>query len=168
MDKSITINKVKCVSNTAELGHILRDSRRVQSITISDTSDFVSVGKRFISEIERGKQTALLDKTLEYLTQLGLSLHIYPRNVLSLVPPYGAVNDIKAIGALARHHRKEQKATLNTVKEISGLSLRFLSDFERGNNSQIGKALTALSTYGLDVLVSPGNYRLSKADLVNG
>ncbi len=166
--KSITTNNVTHVRNTSELGSILRDSRRAQAITISDTSDFVSVGKRFISEIERGKQTALFGKVLEYLTQLGLSLHIYPKNVLGIAPPYGALNDIKAIGALARHHRKEQKATLNTVQEISGLSLRFLSDFERGNNSQIGKVLTALSTYGLDVFVSPGSYRLSKADLING
>jgi HTH-type transcriptional regulator / antitoxin HipB len=167
MTKSISTDKVKHVHNPAELGQYLRDHRREQSTTIRDTSHFVSLGERFISEIERGKQTAFFDKTLQYLDLLGLSLHIYPRNTLKILSPYGTFGDIKAIGALARHHRKNQKATLYTVKELSGLSLRFLSDFERGKNTQVGKALAALETYGLEVAISPRNYRLNKADLLN-
>lgn len=163
----ISINKIKHIHNPEELGRYLRNHRREQSTTISDTSHLVSLGERFISEIERGKQTAFFDKTIQYLDQLGLSLHIYPRNALKILSPYGAFNDIKAIGALARHHRKNQNATLNTIKELSGLSLRFLSDFERGKNSQVGKALTALETYGLEVAISPRNYRLDKAGLLN-
>lgn len=159
--------KVKHVHSPAELGRYLRDRRREQSTTISHASQFVSLGERFISEIERGKLSAFFDKTLQYLDQLGLSLHIYPKNTLDIVSPYGASNDIKAIGALARHHRKNQKASLNTVNELSGLSLRFLSDFERGKNSQVGKALAALDTYGLEVVISPKNYRLNRADLFN-
>lgn len=167
MTKRIAPKKVKHIDNTAELGRYLRASRRQQAVTISDASALVSLGERFISEIERGKETAFLDKTLQYIDQLGLSLHIYPRNTLTIRPPYGALDDIKAIGQLARQHRKKQNATMETVKQISGLGLRFLSEFERGNNSQIGKALSALKTYGLEVVVSPKNYRLSKADLTN-
>ena len=74
-------------------------------------------------------------------------------------------DNIEAIGQLARQHRKKQNATLETVKQISGLGLRFLSEFERGKNSRVGKALRALNTYGLEVVISPKNYRLSKADL---
>ncbi len=159
--------KAQHIHGIAELGRYLRDRRHEQDSTISDASSFTSIGERFISEIERGKKTAFFDKTLQYLNLLGLSLQIYPRNTLSIQSPYGAFTDIKAIGALARHHRKKQKATLETVKELSDLSLRFLSDFERGNNCQIGKALTALKTYGLEVAISPRNYRLSKADLLD-
>ncbi|VAW56814.1 hypothetical protein MNBD_GAMMA07-1793 [hydrothermal vent metagenome] len=166
MTKATILTKVQHIHSTAELGHYLRDRRHEQATTISNASSFSSIGERFISEIERGKQTAFFDKTLQYLNLLGLSLQIYPRNALSIQSPYGAFTDIKAIGALARHHRKNQKATLNTVKELSDLSLRFLSDFERGNNCQIGKALDALKTYGLEVAISPRNYRLSKADLL--
>ena len=165
MTKSIAPKKVKHIDNAAELGRYLRASRREQAVTISDASALVSLGERFISEIERGKETAFLDKTLQYINQLGLSLHIYPRNALTIHSPYGALDDIKAIGQLARQHRKKQNATMETVKQISGLGLRFLSEFERGNNSQIGKALSALKTYGLEVVISPKNYRLSKADL---
>lgn len=155
------------IQSTAELGRYLRSHRREQAATINDASNFSVLGERFISEIERGKKTAFFDKTLKYIVLLGLSLHIYPRNVLNIQSPYGAFTDIKDIGALARQHRKDQKATLDTVKEISGLSLRFLSDFERGKNSQIGKALTALKNYGLEVAIAPKNYRLNKADLLN-
>lgn len=160
-------DRVKHVHNPEQLGHYLRERRREQASTINNTSHFVSLGERFISEIERGKQTAFFDKTLQYLDQLGLTLHIYPKNTLRILSPYGTFTDIEAIGALARHHRKNQKATLDTVKDLSGLSLRFLSDFERGNNCQIGKALTALKTYGLEVAISPRNYRLSKTDLLD-
>lgn len=159
--------KVQHICSTAELGGYLRDHRQEQAATIRDASSFASIGERFISEIERGKQTAFFDKTLQYINLLGLRLQIYPRNALSIQSPYGAFTDIKAIGALARHHRKSQKATLNTVKELSDLSLRFLSDFERGNNCQIGKALAALKIYGLEVAISPRNYRLSKAGLLD-
>lgn len=167
MTQTTSKTRAKHIQNTTELGHYLRDHRRSQDSTISDTSRFGTLGERFISEIERGKETAFFDKTLQYLNLLGLSLHIYPRNVLSIQPPYGAFSDLKAIGALARHHRKTQKATLDTVKELSGLGLRFLSDFERGRNCQVGKALLALRFYGLELAIAPKNYRLSKADLLN-
>lgn len=167
MAKSTSTEKVTHVHDPADFGRVLRDRRREQSTTIRDASSYAALGERFISEIERGKQTAFFGKTLQYLSLLGLTLQIYPRNAHSIQSPYGAFADLKAIGALARHHRKEQKATLETVKELSGLSLRFLSDFERGNNSQIGKALAALRIYGLEVAISPRNYRLNKADLLN-
>lgn len=167
MIQIIDKNRAQHIQSTAELGRYLRDRRREQASTISDASSLAALGERFISEIERGKESAFFDKTLQYLNLLGLSLHIYPRNALSIQSPYGSFTDLKAIGALARHHRKIQKATLETVKELSGLSLRFLSDFERGNNCQIGKALSALKNYGLEVAITPRNYRLSKADLLN-
>jgi len=155
------------IHSPTELGRYLRHRRREQNNTIRDASGIASIGERFISEIERGKPTAFFDKTLQYLNLLGLSLHIYPKNALSIQSPYGVFTDIESIGAVARHHRKDQKATLDTVSELSDLSLRFLSDFERGNNSQVGKALAALKTYGLEVTIAPKNYRLSKADLLN-
>ena len=167
MTQTTSETRVEQIQGTTELGGYLRDHRRSQASTIKDTSHLAALGERFISEVERGKETAFFDKTLQYINLLGLSLHIYPRNVLSIQPPYGALSDLKAIGALARHHRKIQKATLNTVKELSGLGLRFLSDFERGKNCQIGKALSALESYGLELAIAPKNYRLSKRDLLN-
>jgi hypothetical protein len=62
---------------------------------------------------------------------------------------------------------KNRKPQLDTVKELFRLGLRFLSDFERGRNCQIGKALLALTFYGLELAIAPKNYRLSKVDLLN-
>ena len=167
MTQTISKTRANHIQSTTELGRCLRDRRREQASTISDVSSFASLGERFISEIERGKETASFDKALQYINLLGLSLHIYPRNVLNIQSPYGTFTDLKALGALARHHRKTQKATLDILKELSGLSLRFLSDFERGKNCRIGKALSALRHYGLEVAIAPRNYRLSKGDLLN-
>ena len=167
MTQTISKTRAKQIQSAADLGCYLRDYRRGQASTISNASRLTTLGERFISEIERGKETAFFEKILQYINLLGLNLHIYPRNVLSIQPPYGAICDLKAIGAIARHHRKTQKATLNTVKELSGLGLRFLSDFERGKNCQIGKAFLALRFYGLELAIAPKNYRLSKADLLN-
>ena len=167
MAQATSKTRAKQLQSTAELGRYLRDHRRSQASTIRDTSNFVVLGERFISEIERGKETAYFDKTLQYINLLGLSLHIYPRNVLSIQPPYGAIRNLKSIGALVRHHRKIQGISLDTVKKLSKLGLRFLSDFERGKNCQIGKALLALRVYGLELAIAPKNYRPSKADLLN-
>lgn len=167
MSTSITPKIVKGINCTAELGRYLRASRRAQAVTISDARVLVSLGERFISEIERGKETAFLDKTLQYINRLGLSLHIYPMGSLTIHSPYGVLYEIEAIGQLARWHRRKQNATLQTVRQISGLGIRFLSDLERGNNSQIGKVLIALTAYGLKVVITPKNYRLSKADLAD-
>jgi HTH-type transcriptional regulator / antitoxin HipB len=89
MTKAIILTKVQHIHGTAELGRYLRDRRHEQATTISNASSLASIGERFISEIERGKQTAFFDKTLQYLNLLGLSLQIYPRNTLSIQSPYG-------------------------------------------------------------------------------
>jgi hypothetical protein len=125
------------------------------------------LGERFISELERGKESAFLDRTLRYLSLLGLGMQIYPRNTLAIGSPYGAVADPMTLGQIMRHHRQSQNATLATVKDLSGLGLRFLSDFERGKNSRIGNVLAAFNSYGLKVVVTPKTYRLGKSDLVN-
>ena len=164
----MTETSAKRIQNAAELGRYLREHRQGQASTIRNTSHFTNLGERFISEIERGKASASLNKTLQYINLLGLSLHLYPRHVLSIKPPYGAYGELESIGALLRHHRKIQGTTLETVKQLSGLGLRFLSDFERGKNCQIGKAFLAFKTYGLVLAIAPKHYRLNKADLLNG
>jgi len=116
MTQTISKTRANHIQSTTELGRCLRDRRREQASTISDVSSFASLGERFISEIERGKETASFDKALQYINLLGLSLHIYPRNVLNIQSPYGTFTDLKALGALARHHRKTQKSTLDIVK----------------------------------------------------
>lgn len=69
---------------------------------------------------------------------------------------YGAVHTVEELGRLARAHRKHRHLTLETVSGLGNLSMRFLSEFERGKETaEIGKVLKALRTLGLEVIIQP-------------
>jgi len=69
---------------------------------------------------------------------------------------YGPIRTTEALGRLVRAHRKERGLTLETVSGLGNLSVRFLSEFERGKETaEIGKVLKALRTLGLEVTVRP-------------
>ena len=70
--------------------------------------------------------------------------------------PYGPIQSTEDIGRLVRAHRKQRGLTLETVSGLGNLSVRFLSEFERGKETaEIGKVLKALRTLGLEVIVQP-------------
>ena len=72
------------------------------------------------------------------------------------LPPYGKVRTTGELGALVRAHRKAHNHTLETVSGLGGVSVRFLSEFERGKETaEIGKILQALETLGLELRVEP-------------
>jgi len=69
---------------------------------------------------------------------------------------YGTVQTTKELGRLVRAHRKQRGLTLETVSGLGNLSMRFLSEFERGKETaEIGKVLKVLRTLGLEVIVRP-------------
>lgn len=66
------------------------------------------------------------------------------------------IPDPAALGALVRRVRREQGLTLEALYEVSGLTTRFLSEFERGKaNVSLGRAMDALAALGLTMLVLP-------------
>lgn len=70
--------------------------------------------------------------------------------------PYGPIQTTEELGRLVRAHRKQRRLTLETVSGLGNLSVRFLSEFERGKETaEIGKVLKALRTLGLEVIVWP-------------
>lgn len=74
----------------------------------------------------------------------------------SFQPPYGRVRSPQAIGQLARLERKRQDLTLDQVYSASGLTTRFLSEFERGKpNASLGRVMETLQALGLELLVLP-------------
>lgn len=69
---------------------------------------------------------------------------------------YGTIRTVAELGRLVRVHRKSRRLTLETVSGLSTLSMRFLSEFERGKETaEIGKVLKALEIMGLDIIVQP-------------
>ena len=74
----------------------------------------------------------------------------------SLQLPYGRVRSPQAMGQLVRLERKRQDLTLDKVYSASGLTTRFLSEFERGKpNASLGRVMDALQVLGLELLILP-------------
>lgn len=67
------------VRTPEELGALLRAHRKVCGLTLEQTAGVGNSGTRFLSELERGKPTVRLGKTLETLRLLGLEVVIVPR-----------------------------------------------------------------------------------------
>jgi HTH-type transcriptional regulator / antitoxin HipB len=68
------------IHNTAELGALLRAQRKAQGLTLEQLSGLSRLGMRFLSELERGKPTAELGKSLQVAALLGLDCFLIPRS----------------------------------------------------------------------------------------
>ena len=68
------------LATSAELGAALRAQRKAQGLTLEQLSGLSGLGMRFLSELERGKATAELGKTLEVIRLLGLDCFLVPRS----------------------------------------------------------------------------------------
>ena len=103
-----------------------------------------------------------LSRTVKFIAPEGTACYFLPYDhFLALLMTkyqvhYGAIQSSKALGALARAHRKQRKLTLETISGLGNLSTRFLSEFERGKETaELGKALKALHTLGLEIVIQP-------------
>ena len=69
---------------------------------------------------------------------------------------YGPIRSVIDLGQLMRSHRKGSGWTLNKVSGFANVSMRFLSELERGKDTaEIGKVLHALRLLGLEVVIVP-------------
>lgn len=60
------------------------------------------------------------------------------------------------LGRMFREERKRQGLTLEELYSLTGLSIRFLSEFERGKSSaSLGRVMVALQALGLEMLIVP-------------
>lgn len=67
------------VDSVASLGRAVRLRRKEDGLTQAQAAALCGVGARFLSELERGKETAELGKVLRVLRGLGLELTLAPR-----------------------------------------------------------------------------------------
>ncbi len=67
------------IKSVAELGKLIRTFRKQQNLTLEKVSGLSNLGMRFISELERGKETKEIGKVFTLLNNLGLELIIKPR-----------------------------------------------------------------------------------------
>lgn len=63
------------IPNAKDLGVFVRDARKRQGLTQENLAGLTGVGRRFIGDLEKGKETAELGKVLLILGALGVALY---------------------------------------------------------------------------------------------
>lgn len=69
----ITKNKI---FSAKDIGEISRNQRKKQGLKQAEAAGLLGVGVRFLSELERGKETLALGKVLQVIQGLGLRINI--------------------------------------------------------------------------------------------
>lgn len=99
--------------STGDLGNLIRWHRKSRGLSLKTTAALAGVGMRFLSELERGKETAEIGRTLKSMEVLGLDVIVQPESHQSRMEirdsaagynvPYPVVNsdDILLPGGLA-------------------------------------------------------------------
>lgn len=64
------------IISVSDLGAMIRRRRKEAGFTQARLAAFLGCGVRFVSELERGKQTVELGKVLAILSGLGLELRV--------------------------------------------------------------------------------------------
>ena len=67
------------IQTAKELGRLARTHRKSRRLTLETVSGLGNLSTRFLSEFERGKETAEIGKILKALRTLGLEVIIQPR-----------------------------------------------------------------------------------------
>lgn len=68
------------IKSTEDVGKAVRKKRKEDCLSLADAAALCGVGYRFLSELENGKPTVELGKTLQVLAGLGLDVRIGPRD----------------------------------------------------------------------------------------
>lgn len=68
------------VIDAMALGKAIRRHRKSMGLTQQDAAGLCGVGERFLSELERGKESASLGKALQVIKRLGLRVIITDQN----------------------------------------------------------------------------------------
>ena len=66
----------KVLMTPREIGNIIRDERKAQGLRQVELAAAANVGVRFLIELETGKSTAQLGKTLSVLLVLGIKISL--------------------------------------------------------------------------------------------
>lgn len=76
MDNNFSRSGQRSPDAQPAIGAIVRQARRAHGLTQTQLAGLAGTGLRFISELERGKPSVALDKTLAVLAVLGLRVQI--------------------------------------------------------------------------------------------
>ncbi len=63
------------------LGKAIQNTRKTKKMRQSDLADITGTSVKFISDVERGKETIQMDKAFVLLRALGLKLYVTPDSI---------------------------------------------------------------------------------------
>lgn len=66
------MKEIMLIQTPEEIGKIVRETRKRQGLTQVKLARLCNVGTRFVSDLENGKPTCQIDKTLTILNGLGI------------------------------------------------------------------------------------------------
>ena len=78
--ESNSLSQQTRIKTSKDLGQYLRAYRKSRKITLEKVSGLSNVSTKFLSEFERGKETAEIGKILKVFNALGLEIEIHPRS----------------------------------------------------------------------------------------
>lgn len=64
------------IKTTQALGQLMREARKSQGLSQEQLASISGTGRRFVLDLESGKETCHLGKTLRVLTMLGFELYL--------------------------------------------------------------------------------------------
>lgn len=64
------------IKSSTDLGNIAKQARKSQNLTQDQLAAICGVGRRFIIDLEKGKPTCVIEKSIKVLQMLGLNLAI--------------------------------------------------------------------------------------------
>lgn len=70
---------IKTIDSIDNLAEFIKKYRRTLGLTQADLAGAAGLGVRFIGDLERGKSTCEIGKTLRVLTMLGIELQVKTR-----------------------------------------------------------------------------------------
>ena len=62
------------IKNAEDLGRVVREARKAQKLSQDDLAGMSGTGRRFIVDLEKGKETVQFGKVLRVLATLGVSV----------------------------------------------------------------------------------------------
>ncbi|MBF5037941.1 transcriptional regulator [Methylophilus sp. 13] len=97
------------INTMAELGEVIRATRKANKIRLDDLAGMAGVGPVFVGDVEYGKETAQMGRVIKLMSELGLKFTV---DVPTSAEPY--LEKIRKGKGLIRPSKRKAHKTTST------------------------------------------------------
>lgn len=155
--------KEQVVHNPGELGRLAGETRARLGLTQLALHDYTKLNRRFIGEVEHGKETAQLGKVMTMLESMGLEMVIRPKVDQTMVDPHelglskgrfwSSGQQLPAIRVVARVLADPVEKDLIILKDRFGLSTILATWQQLQDRGEVAESVAPLTSQLLKKLV---------------